>query len=173
MPVMLLSTKPPSAAPLAGAAPTSAHRDPALAPLLDALRHHAGDPELTALSNPGATHRSWRRLQSTDELELWLISWPSGTSTDWHDHGSSIGAFTVIRGSLVEHSWDGALRLRDLGPGEVRAFGGRHIHDVRNPSTAPALSLHAYAPRLDTMTRYRFFGDRVEVVAVEEAGVGW
>ena len=49
----------------------------------------------------------------------------------------------MVRGGLVEHCWDGVLQL----------------------------SLHAYAPRLETMTRYRFLGDRVEAVAVEEAGV--
>jgi predicted metal-dependent enzyme (double-stranded beta helix superfamily) len=63
--------------------------------------------------------------------------------------------------------------LRDLGKGDVRSFGAGHVHDVRNVSSERALSLHAYAPRLETMTRYRFLGDRVEVVALEEAGVAW
>jgi quercetin dioxygenase-like cupin family protein len=141
--------------------------------LVDALRRHAREPALTKLIDPPSTERSWRRVLSTGQLELWLISWPAGTRTDWHDHGPAVGAFTVVQGRLVEHSWDGALRLRDLGPGDVRTFGADHIHDVRNASTEPALSLHAYAPRLDTMTRYRFLGDRVEVIAVEEAGVAW
>jgi hypothetical protein len=33
--------------------------------------------------------------------------------------------------------------------------------------------LHAYSPRLETMTRYYFLGDRVEVLGVEKAGEGW
>ena len=40
-------------------------------------------------------------------------------------------------------------------------------------SGAPALSLHAYTPRLETMTRYRFLGDRVEALGVETAGERW
>jgi hypothetical protein len=44
---------------------------------------------------------------------------------------------------------------------------------VRNTSDRPALSLHAYAPRLEMMTRYRFHGDRVEVLGVEKAGESW
>ncbi len=38
---------------------------------------------------------------------------------------------------------------------------------------ASALSLHAYSPRLTTMTRFRFLGDRLEALGVEQAGEGW
>jgi quercetin dioxygenase-like cupin family protein len=145
----------------------------AAVPLLDTLYHHAADPDLLQLLEPHPTQRSWLRLHSTDELELWLISWPPGTRTDWHDHGAARGAFTVLQGSLVEHSWDGGLRLYDMAAGDSQTFGATHVHDVRNASAVPALSLHAYAPRLRIMTRYRFLGDRVEVLGVEKAGDRW
>jgi hypothetical protein len=35
------------------------------------------------------------------------------------------------------------------------------------------VSLHAYSPRLETMTRYRFLGNRVEALGVERAGEEW
>jgi quercetin dioxygenase-like cupin family protein len=142
-------------------------------PLLETLRDHAEDPDLFHALDHHPAERSWRRLLARDDLELWLITWPSGSETGWHDHGSAAGAFTVLRGSLVEHAWDGSLRLRDLGPGDTRSFAASHIHDVRNTSQEPAVSLHAYSPRLETMTRYRFLGNRVEALGVERAGEEW
>ena len=110
---------------------------------------------------------------ATDDYELWLISWPPGAVTDWHDHGASAGAFAVLRGSLTEHTFDGGLQSVDHGVGDAKAFRAGYAHDVRNASAQPALSLHAYAPRLTTMTRFRFHGDRLEVLGVERAGEEW
>ena len=142
--------------------------------LLDVLRDHATDvPALERLLDHHPVERSWIRLRSEADVELWLISWPPGSRTDWHDHGPSAGAFTVLEGELVEHSWERALRQRDLAPGDSRAFRAGYAHDVHNSSDEPALSLHAYSPRLQTMTRYRFHGDRLEVLGVEQAGQSW
>ncbi len=141
--------------------------------LLDILRDRAEDPDLLHLLDHHPTERSWLQLQSTDDLELWLISWPPGGTTGWHDHGSSAGAFTVLQGSLLEHTWRGALKLHDVGVGDSRAFAAGYVHVVGNASAQPALSLHAYSPRLETMTRYRFHGDRLEVLGIEKAGEGW
>ena len=142
-------------------------------PLVDLLHESARDRRLWDLLTPHESKRTWTRVRTTRDLELWLISWPPGTCTDWHDHGSATGAFTVLGGALVEHSWDGALRLRDLAAGQTCVFGSGHVHDVRNASDQPALSLHAYAPRLESMTRYRFLGDRVVVTGIQSAGVAW
>ena len=142
-------------------------------PLVDLLHEGARDRRLRNLLTPHETERTWTRVRTTRDLELWLISWPPGTHTDWHDHGSASGAFTVLDGTLVEHSWDGALRLRDLAAGQTRAFGAGHVHDVWNVSGQPALSLHAYTPRLLSMTRYRFLGDRVEVAGTQVAMEVW
>jgi quercetin dioxygenase-like cupin family protein len=147
--------------------------DTAVQPLVNALRDHAADLSILDLLDHHPTERSWQRVRSSADLELWLISWPPGSRTDWHDHGPAAGAFTVLRGGLVEHSWRGALRLHDLGPGDSRAFPAGYVHDVRNTAEVPALSLHAYSPRLETMTRYRFLGDRVEALGVEKAGESW
>lgn len=145
----------------------------AVLPLLDAVRNHAADPDLLHLLDPHPAERSWLRLLATDEYELWLISWPVGAATDWHDHGASSGAFTVLRGTLTEHTFNGGLQLVDHGVGDAKAFAAGYAHDVRNAAAEPALSLHAYAPRLTTMTRYRFLGDRLEVLGVERAGEEW
>jgi quercetin dioxygenase-like cupin family protein len=145
----------------------------AVLPLLEVVRDHAADRDLLDLLDPQPDERTWTRLLVTDDYELWLISWPSGAATDWHDHGSSAGAFTVLRGSLTEHTFDGGLQLVDHHVGDGKAFGAGYAHNVRNETGEPALSVHAYSPRLTTMTRFAFRGDRLEVLGVERAGEEW
>lgn len=143
-------------------------------PLLQLLRDHADDPDLLELLDPDDHERSWFELLTTDEAQLWLISWPPGARTGWHDHGTATGAFTVLRGRLVEHGWaDGGVVVRALETGDSHAFAGGHIHDVRNDDELPALSLHAYSPRLATMTRYAVKAGRLEIAGVEQAGEEW
>jgi len=138
----------------------------AVLPLLEVVRTHAADPDLHHLLDADPTERSWLRLLTTDAYELWLIAWPAGAATDWHDHGPSAGAFTVLSGQLTEHTFDGGLQLIDLGVGDGKAFAPGYAHDVRNATDRPALSLHAYSPRLSVTTRFRFRGDRLEALGV-------
>lgn len=156
-------------------------------PLLQLLRDHADDPDLLELPvlrrsrsdrleglDLDDPERSWSELLTTEDAQLWLISWPPGARTGWHDHGTATGAFTVLRGRLVEHSWaDGGVVVRGLEAGDSHAFAGGHIHDVRNDDDRPALSLHAYSPRLTTMTRYAVKAGRLEIAGVEQTGVDW
>lgn len=124
-------------------------------------------PDLLDLTSP---ERSWTRLEATDLMEVWLIGWPPGTGTGWHDHQGSSGAFRVVAGSLTEHTWDRGPRARDLAPGHGRSFTAAHVHDVRNDGTEPAISVHAYAPALRGMTRYAVAGDALVRQQVERAG---
>ena len=145
----------------------------AVLPLLETLRDLADDADLHHLLDPSPTEREWTLLISTDDLQVWLISWPPGASTGWHDHGTASGAFTTLRGNLVEHSWDDDVQRLELGPGDARAFSSGHVHDVRNDSDRPALSLHAYSPRLTTMTRYKVSSGWLVATGVERAGETW
>jgi quercetin dioxygenase-like cupin family protein len=145
----------------------------AVLPLLETLRDHAEDPDLLHLLDPNPTDREWTLLISTDDLQVWLIAWPPGASPGWHDHGTASGAFTTLRGQLVEHSWDEGTQTLDLGPGDARAFSSGHVHDVRNESDQPALSLHAYSPRLTTMTRYVLENGRLVIIGTEQEGETW
>jgi quercetin dioxygenase-like cupin family protein len=145
----------------------------AVLPLLENLRDLADDPDLFHLLDPNPTDREWTLLISTDDLQVWLISWPPGARTGWHDHGTASGAFTTLRGTLVEHSWDDDVQQLELGAGDARAFSSGHVHDVRNESDQPALSLHAYSPRLTTMTRYEVSSGWLVATGVERAGEEW
>jgi quercetin dioxygenase-like cupin family protein len=142
---------------------------------LDLLRQYAADPTLIdrldpSHTDPATTERQWVNLRPDGNADLWLISWPADSRTGWHDHGTASGAFLVLEGTLTECSWDGAVHARTLRKGQGRSFGAGHIHDVVNTSGVPALSMHAYTPRLTTMTRYRLERGHLGVVSVERAG---
>ncbi|MDH6247108.1 cysteine dioxygenase family protein [Mycobacterium sp. OTB74] len=105
--------------------------------------------------------RWYTRLYGDDELDIWLISWVPGHSTELHDHGGSLGALTVVSGALSETRWDGrGLRRRTLESGDQAGFPLGWVHDVvlepgRQVSTAsPTLSVHAYSPPLTAMSYY-------------------
>ena len=100
--------------------------------------------------------RWYERLDRSDDHEVWAISWLPGQATGFHDHGGSAGAFAVAFGTLEEHRPD--VHPRAVGPGQVRAFGPHDVHDVRNTSASPAVSIHAYSPPLSTMNRYELAG---------------
>jgi hypothetical protein len=107
-----------------------------------------------------ADDRWYIRLHGDDELDVWLISWVPDRSTELHDHGGSLGALTVVSGSLAETRWDGeGLRRRVLNAGDQAAFPLGWVHDVVwapdvATVTGPTLSVHAYSPPLTAMSYY-------------------
>lgn len=116
-----------------------------------------------------ASERWFTRLHGDDELDVWLIGWVPERSTELHDHGGSLGALTVLTGSLRETRWDGRrLRTRTLNAGDQAAFPLGWVHDVVwaresvgtggsgvSPALpAPTLSVHAYSPPLTVMSYY-------------------
>ncbi|MGV0653673.1 cysteine dioxygenase family protein [Mycolicibacterium thermoresistibile] len=115
------------------------------------------DHLLPAASLP--RHERWyTRLVSDDELDVWLISWVPERATELHDHGGSLGALTVLSGSLAETRWDGGtLRRRRLDAGDQAGFPLGWVHDVvwaPATTTGPTLSVHAYSPPLAAMSYY-------------------
>jgi predicted metal-dependent enzyme (double-stranded beta helix superfamily) len=102
--------------------------------------------------------RWYEQIRMDDAYELWLISWLPGQSTGFHDHGGANGAFGVMWGQLDEHVVARGAATSAANPvpaGEVRSFGPRYVHDVRNSSAGSvAVSVHAYSPPLSAMTRY-------------------
>ena len=111
------------------------------------------------------SERWFTRIHGDDELDVWLISWVPGHATELHDHGGSLGALTVLSGSLSEFRWDGQkLRRRRLDAGDQAGFPLGWVHDVvwaprtaptqRPASAQPTLSVHAYSPPLTAMSYY-------------------
>jgi Cysteine dioxygenase type I len=114
--------------------------------------------------------RWFTRIYGDGEVDIWLISWVPGHATELHDHGGSLGALTVLSGSLNEFRWEGrGLRRRRLDAGDQAGFPLGWVHDVvwaprpvptpiAGPATAtavqPTLSVHAYSPPLTAMSYY-------------------
>ena len=101
--------------------------------------------------------RCYRRLSSDDGFDVWLIGWATGQATELHDHGDSLGALTVVSGSLSERRWAphrGGIRVRALRAGRSQGFRVGHVHDVVNLSSISAVSVHAYSPPLTVMSYY-------------------
>jgi predicted metal-dependent enzyme (double-stranded beta helix superfamily) len=123
--------------------------------LLRTARLFASDPTLPSLIDPDDDESRWVELDSSSDLQIWLLSWPTGTHNEWHDHGESVGAFLVVSGTLLEQTSVRRRReFRTLIAGEGRSFGQNHLHQLANVRAGTALSVHVYAPRLTTTTRY-------------------
>ncbi|MCW5253347.1 cysteine dioxygenase [Streptomyces sp. SHP 1-2] len=179
---MSVSTTAPSPAhtppPGAGEAPA-----PTPAELLGFAESVAADPELIASLPLDPEERTWVRLPGPGGSEAWLIGWPPGTGTGWHDHADSVGAFATAAGELTEHAlavrlptggWktlelaDGIDRIRRLPTGRGRAFGRDHVHEVLNVSPdRHAVSVHVYHPPLPLIRRYSRSGDTLRLEQVE------
>jgi predicted metal-dependent enzyme (double-stranded beta helix superfamily) len=120
--------------------------------------------------------RWYRRLELADDYEIWLLSWLPGQHTGFHDHGEAVGAFAVASGQLSERTVTAGqrkARSRPVSIGTVRSFGSGHVHDVRNTSAQPAISVHAYAPPLTAMRRFALTPGGLVRVAARMAGRDW
>ncbi len=138
--------------------------------LVRVIEDHADRTDLVDLlpaPPTGSTERTFHLVEESDDHQLWVIAWPPGARTGWHDHGTAAGAFTVLRGKLVEHNWGGGLRLADVTSSTIRIHGAGHVHDVQNRSDEVVYSLHAYGDRLDAMNHYEFLGDRIRLISAE------
>lgn len=180
----------PSSAPLAPPAPASPFTRPrsrradhrrwrdgptpaSLGDLVALTREVAGEVDAGRHAvEVDPVHRWSRRLHADEHLDVWLISWATDQAAELHDHAGSLGALTVVRGTLTEWRWSAGsdddavcpaeelptrgpgLRRRVLEPGRGAAFGLGHVHDVSNRARETAVSVHAYSPPLSAMSYY-------------------
>jgi hypothetical protein len=112
------------------------------------------------------------------DAQVWLLSWLPEQGTPLHDHGTSAGAFSVVRGTLTERvvaaGRSGVQETTDeLTAGRVRHFGPHYVHQVTNTATEPAVSVHVYTPGLSWMNTYRIEGPSLVRTGTERAGVDW
>lgn len=139
--------------------------------LAERARRLAGDPgewlHRVRLCPDG---RWYERIHRDADHEVWLIAWMPGQATGFHDHGDSAGAFTVAVGELEEH---GRRERRRVSGGQTRSFEPGYVHDVRNASTAPAVSVHVYAPALTVMGRYDLAADGTLIPLIAESADDW
>src|SRR4051795_7193591 len=93
--------------------------------------------------------RVFELIVDKPEVEAWLICWMPGHDTGFHDHDLSSGAVTVVSGAVLEERLAiGATTSNVYEAGATFDFTPAEIHRVVHAGTAPAVTLHAYSPRL-------------------------
>ncbi|MEU9652415.1 cysteine dioxygenase family protein [Streptomyces sp. NPDC048110] len=113
-----------------------------------------------------ATTRWYHRLRTGPGYEVWLLSWVPGQGSGRHDHGPSSGVWTVLEGTLTEHTERGTRALR---AGTQRVFAPGHVHEVVNDALEPAVSLHVYYPGLTEMPMH---SPQCSAAAGQDTGAG-
>jgi quercetin dioxygenase-like cupin family protein len=102
-----------------------------------------------------AEQRVFERVLDEPAVEAWLICWMPGHDTGFHDHDLSSGAVTVLSGAVLEERLEaGTTAANVYGAGETFDFTPSEIHRVVHTGTAPAVTLHAYSPRLRHVGAY-------------------
>jgi hypothetical protein len=142
--------------------------------LRQTARRYAVNPNLAALLPDTSHERTWARLAGDARMDVWLISWPEGTESGWHDHGEASGAFAVAQGIVREQTWAlGAVQHRTLTEGDTRTFGRDHVHNVVGVGPGRALTVHAYAPAVVTMGRFELGPDGPVQMAGSQDSASW
>jgi predicted metal-dependent enzyme (double-stranded beta helix superfamily) len=126
--------------------------------LLDILRAVAAVPERwRPLVRHQIDRRNYEHLVLAEDHEVVLICWDVGQMTLLHDHHTSVGAFVVVEGSLLEdygRAGSSSLRQRRVSRGQARSFGPSYVHNLVNPGPGVATSIHAYSPAITRLNYY-------------------
>jgi quercetin dioxygenase-like cupin family protein len=129
----------------------------AIPALRDLVAEIASDPlRWSHLVRHDSGQRVFDRLVDEPEVEAWLICWMPGHDTGFHDHDLSSGAVTVVSGAVCEERLRvGAEASASVYlPGDTFDFTPSEIHRVTHAGAGPAVTLHAYSPRLRRMGAY-------------------
>src|SRR5829696_2966221 len=117
----------------------------------------ASDPaQWRALVRHTSAERTFEQLWRDQHVDVWVISWTSGSDTGFHDHDLSCGAVAVVDGEVIEERLvvGGPPRELHHRAGDVFDFDASHVHRMRQVLDAPAVSIHAYSPPLWRMGTY-------------------
>jgi predicted metal-dependent enzyme (double-stranded beta helix superfamily) len=99
--------------------------------------------------------RVFEQVVDEPEVEAWLICWMPGHDTGFHDHDLSSGAVMVLTGAVLEERLGiGSTSASVYGAGETFDFTATEIHRVVHAGAQPAVTLHAYSPRLRRLGAY-------------------
>lgn len=94
-------------------------------------------------------------------VEVFVVTWPTFTDTRLHSHDGATSAFVPVRGVLTEIRPDERLRLvpRKFAPGVTGVLDGYDVHELQNEHVEVAVSIHAFSPRLRSVTWWERQGD--------------
>jgi hypothetical protein len=158
---------------------------PPAAPTPATLRALAARAAAAVRSGEHAAPRPGSSIRfETAGVDLRVVTWAPGATSQLHDRDADAGAFTVVSGTLTEYvptGWsDGWMWLRPVehaADDTLRAgaaFGRHHIHELANDGEEPAVSVHAYAPRLVAPRYYEVVGgELVRSDVLSDPDVAW
>jgi predicted metal-dependent enzyme (double-stranded beta helix superfamily) len=101
--------------------------------------------------------RRYRLLYDDDSIDIWVLSWMAGQATGFHDHDISGVGLVCAQGEVCERQMllpNGATSVT-MTPGVVRSGPAGYIHSVQHVGGAPAVTIHAYSPRLERVGQYK------------------
>jgi SAM-dependent methyltransferase/predicted metal-dependent enzyme (double-stranded beta helix superfamily) len=117
--------------------------------------------DLPTIENPSDYARNIRML---DPFEIVLLHWPPGVESAVHLHAGFWGYVLCLEGSIenIAYSFEnGQLSVDSVVrgfPGGVLPEPDGTIHKIRNASSSePLVTLHFYAPALDTLDGLQLF----------------
>src|SRR3954470_10865911 len=122
----------------------------------------AAEPERwRSLVRHDTGQRHFEQLWRDSHVDVWVISGANGNDTGFHDHDVSCGAVAVVEGEVVEERLvlGGAPRELRHRAGEAFDFDAAHVHRMRQDSSTPAVTIHAYSPPLWRMGSYAIGAD--------------
>lgn len=103
----------------------------------------------------------WERIAVPEDVEVFVVTWPTFTDTRLHSHDGAASAFVPVRGVVTEIRPDEQLRLvpRKFVPGVTGVLDGYDVHELQNEHVEVAVSIHAFSPRLRSVTWWERQGD--------------
>ena len=103
----------------------------------------------------------WERVAVPEDIEAFVVTWPTFTDTRLHSHDGATSAFVPVRGVVTEIRPDDRLRLvpRKFVPGVTGVLDGYDVHELQNEHASVAVSIHAFSPRLRSVTWWERQGD--------------
>jgi hypothetical protein len=157
-----------------------------------ASQAHAGLGETYELAQAvrrvAVTPRLWRpairfeasgpyavRLPGPKGVDVWLRTWLPGQRTGLVDLGSCATAFAVVQGSLDDIRADEVIGtwVTRLPFQSVRIIEPGVVHDLRGGPEGHTVSIHAYSPRLRTVTEHSWDDGRLSRLRTVPVAAPW
>ncbi len=106
-------------------------------------------------------HRHWTMVHEDDEIDVFAISWLPEQTTGFHDHCDSHFGVACASGAVYEDrpKSHGEVRTRQLDAGDTTGGVPGVLHVIRHADGEPAVTIHAYAPRLSRVGQIYFDKD--------------
>lgn len=104
------------------------------------------------------THRHWTTVFDGEDIDIYAISWLPEQTTGFHDHCDSSFGVVCVRGAVYEDrpKLHGEVDTKRLDAGGTTGGVPGVMHVIRHCDGEPAVTIHAYSPRLERVGQIFF-----------------